>query len=101
MIRVPLFPVPNQTLAITLANQACEIVLRQNGANMFLDLRADGTPVVLTRVCRNKQRLLLDVKYRGFVGDFLFLDTQGDTQPEYTGLDSRYVLYYLEASDLE
>lgn len=99
MIRVPLFANPDQTLAITLAGQACEIALRQNGDNMYFDLTVNGVDIVLTRIVRNKQLLCLDARYRPFVGDFLFLDTQGDTQPVYTGLDSRYVLYYIEATD--
>jgi len=100
MIRIPLDPVPSQTFAITLGGQACEIAVRQNGANIFVDLTVNGVPIFLTRVARNKQRLAIDVQYRPFVGDLLFVDTQGDTQPEYTGLGSRYVLYYLEAADL-
>lgn len=100
MIRVPLQAVPNQTLAITLAGQACQLALRQNGDNMYFDLTVNGTNIVLCRVVRNKQRLCIDAQYRPFVGDFLFNDTQGDTQPEYTGLDSRYLLYYLEQADL-
>jgi hypothetical protein len=100
MIRVPLAVTPNQTLAIVLGGQACQIALRQNGANMYFDLTVNNSAIVLSRICRNKQRLLLDVAYRGFVGDFLFNDTQGDTQPDYTGLDSRYLLYYVEAADL-
>lgn len=100
MIRVPLAAVPNQTLAIVLNNQACEIALRQNGDDMYFDLTVNGAPIVLTRIVRNKQRLLLDAQYRGVVGDFLFWDMQGDTQPNYTGLNVRYVLFYLEPADL-
>lgn len=100
MIRVPLAAVPTQTLAITLAGQPCQLALRQNGGNMYFDLTVNGVDIVLSRIVRNKQRLCLDAQYRPFVGDFLFNDTQGDTQPVYTGLDSRYVLYYLEAADL-
>lgn len=101
MILVPLAAIANQTLAIVLAGQPCQIALRQNGANMYFDLSVnDDEAIVATRICRNKQLLLLNVQYRGFVGDFLFVDTQGDTQPEYTGLNSRYFLYYVEESDM-
>lgn len=99
MIRVPLAAAPSQTLAIVLNNQACEIALRQNGGNMYFDLSANGAEIVRSRIVRNKQRLCIDAKYRPFIGDFLFFDTQGDTQPEYTGLGSRYVLLYIEPSD--
>lgn len=100
MIRVPLSAVPDQTLAITLAGQACQIALRSNGGNLYFDLTAGGVSIVRTRIVRNKQLLLLDARYRPFVGDFLFNDTQGDTQPVFTELDSRYVLYYVEEAEL-
>lgn len=100
MIRVPLAATPNQTLAIVVGGQACQIALRQNGANMYFDLRVNNVDIVLCRIVRNKQLLLLDVKYRGFIGDFLFNDTLGDSQPYYTGLDTQYVLYYVAPGDL-
>ena len=100
MIRIPLTVTPTQTLAVTLAGQPCEIELRQNGPNMYFDLTVNGVNIVRTRVVRNKQLLLLDAKYKGFSGDFFFNDTQGDTQPDYLQLDSRYLLYYVEAGEL-
>lgn len=102
MLKVPLSAVPDQTLSITLGGQACQIALRQNGGNMYFDLTSNSAPVVTCRIARNIQRLLLDAKYRGFVGDFFFYDSQGDTDPQYTGLgdSGRYALYYLEATDL-
>ena len=99
MIHVPLSAVPNQTLSIVLAGQSFQIALRQNGGNLYFDLTVGGASVVLTRICRNKQRLLLDAQYHGVVGDFSFFDSQGDTDPQYTGLDGRYKLYYLELAD--
>lgn len=100
MIHVPLQPVPNQTLAINLAGQSCQIALRYNGGPLFLDLTVGGVAVVTCKICRNLQRLLLDAQYHGFSGDFVFVDSQGDTDPTYTGLDDRYRLYYLAATDL-
>lgn len=101
MIHIPLSAVPNQTLSITLAGQAFQVALRQNGDNMYIDLTAGGSSVIRTRICRNRQRLLLDAQYHGVVGDFFFNDSQGDTDPQYLGLDVRYKLYYLEVADLE
>lgn len=100
MIRIPLAAVPNQTLSVVLANQVCGITLRQNGPNMYFDLIVNGQSVVRTRLAQNNQRLLLDAGYRGVVGDFTFHDTRGDTKPEFTGLNTRYILLYLEAADL-
>lgn len=95
MLRVPLQPVPIQTLSTTLARQACQIALRQNGGNIYFDLQLNGEYIVRTRICRDRQRLLLDAHYRGFVGDFAFVDTQGTSNPQFAGLGDRYQLAYL------
>lgn len=97
MIRIPLKAVPNQTLAITLARQNVQLAVRQNGGALFLDLTSNGASVLRTRICRDRLRLLLGAHYRGFVGDLAFVDTQGKTDPQFEGLGSRYVLYYIEA----
>lgn len=105
MKRVPLAAVPSQTLTIVLAQQACQIAVYTRGALMYLDLTVGGVAIVTGRICRNLARLLRDAGYRGFVGDFVFVDTQtamvldGD-DPNYLGLEDRFQLVYLEAADL-
>lgn len=96
---IPVQPVPTQTLAVVLAGQPAQIEIRQNGANMYFSLRLADRPIVLTRICRNRQRLLLDVEYKGFIGDFEFQDTQGAEQPTYIGLGTRFVLRYFGADE--
>lgn len=95
MLRIPLQAVPSQTLAVDLARQAVQIALRHNGANLFFDLLKDGEYITRTRICRDRQRLLLDERYRGFVGDFMFVDLQGTENPQFAGLDTRFHLIYL------
>ena len=102
--QIPLGAVAGQTFSINLGNQACLIELRTLGlgvdAHLYFSLTVSGSPIVTTRVCRNRQRLLLDAQYRGFQGDFMFIDTQGDTDPAYTGLGTRYVLVYILQAEL-
>jgi hypothetical protein len=78
-------------------------------AGLFFDLTVNGTPILNTSRCLDRTRLLLDREYLGVSGDFMFLDTlatQGGpptfngTPPYYTGLNSQYVLLYIEQSDL-
>jgi hypothetical protein len=95
---IPLQAVPNQTLAVTLVQQSAQIALRQNGKNLYFDLLNSGAYVVRSRICRDRQRLLLDAQYMGFSGDFMFVDTQGTDDPFYSGLGSRFVLVYLPAT---
>lgn len=104
MKAIPLGAVPSQTLSVVLAKQAARITLTTKRGNLYFSLTNSGAPVVTNRICRNEQRLLLDAQYQGFVGDFAFVDTQGDTDPVYLGLGAapaaRYYLLYFEASDL-
>lgn len=95
MLLVPLSAVPSQTLFITLGGQSCAISLRSNGGDLYLNLLVSNAPIMVGKVCRNRQRLLVGLDYRGFVGDFVFVDSQGDEQPDYTGLGDRWNLYYL------
>jgi hypothetical protein len=100
MQTIPVTAVPSQSFAVTLANQACAISLTTRNGKLYFSLSVGGVPIATMRVCRNSQRILLDSQYQGFVGDFTFIDTKGDTDPTYTGLGSRYKLIYLEAADL-
>lgn len=99
MQRIPIQAVPNQTLAVTLARQSVQLAIRQNGDALYLSLVSNGRSIVRTRICRDRQRLLLDVKYQGFIGDFAFVDTRGTLDPQYYGLGSRFQLYYIGAGE--
>lgn len=100
MIQVPLSVVPAQSLSIRLGGQACQIALRQNGQFLYFTLIADSVEIVKYRTCMNRQRLLIDAKYKGFVGEFMFVDqSPADEPPTYTGLNSRWILYYLSADE--
>lgn len=111
---VPLSPVPDQTLQIVLGGQNCVIsIYTLNGYSMvadnnldvpqsflYFDLAVNGAQITNTVICLDRDRLLLSRAYLGVVGDFMFVDTQGSSDPQASGLGSRYQLLYLEASDL-
>lgn len=99
MMVVPLKAVSNQTLAVSLARQPAQIALRQNGSNIYFSLSVNNSPIVRTRIVRDRQRLLLDMAYKGFIGDFIVVDTQGADDPVYDGLGTRFVMYYLAAGE--
>jgi hypothetical protein len=113
MMNVPLSGVPSQTLQIVLDGQNCQIsVYTKNGYDysdptfqttasyICFDLTVNGVVITTTQNCLDGARLLLNRQYFGFVGDFMFIDTQGDEDPQYVGLGSRWLLLYLEADDL-
>lgn len=99
MLIVPLQATPNQTLSVILANQNCRITVYQRFFGLYFDLISNGAAVRAGVSCLNGNKLVR-YQYLGFTGDFLFFDTQGKTDPVYTGLGARYQLAYLEAADL-
>lgn len=94
MLLIPLGAVPSQTLAVTLAGQSVQMALRTIGGSLYTTIDSNGGTIVTNRICRNRQRLLLDATYHGFLGNFAFIDMRGDTDPIYTGLGTRYALVY-------
>lgn len=98
-LEVPLRAEPSQRLTVSLSNQACQIELRQEAFGLFMDLYVNDDAIILGVICENKNRIVRN-SYLGFDGDFIFLDTQGTADPEYTGLGSRYLLFYVPPDEL-
>lgn len=99
MMVIPVQPLPNQSLQVQLANQACTIELVQTAFGLFCNLYIGSTPIIGGVICENLNRIVRSL-YLGFVGDLMIMDTQGMSDPNYLGLGSRYLLQYLEAADL-
>jgi hypothetical protein len=104
MMIIPVQAVPSQTLSAVLANQSCQIAIYQKpvgdtGATMFVDLLVNNAPIMTGVVARDRLRLVRE-PYLGFVGDLAFVDTQGASDPLYTGLGSRFQFLYVEPADL-
>lgn len=101
---IPLQALPNQTVLVQLGNQSCTITVQQQAYGMFLTLFLGNNtvPTIASALCENLNRLVRDA-YLGFVGDLLFNDTQGSSNPVYTGLGgstARYQLCYVTPTDL-
>jgi hypothetical protein len=113
-------PVDSQTIDVLLAGQSCKInvyykqttpnggwqnnTLIINGDTLFkpalfLDLYVLNNPIITGSICLDRVNAVRN-GYNGFIGGLAFIDTQGKSDPEYTGLGSRYVFVYLEASDI-
>ena len=96
---IPLQPVNNQYVTVTLANQPVQLVVTQRSTGLFIDIYLNNALLLGGSLCRNATRIIRDT-YFGFAGDFAFYDTQDTSDPYYTGLGSRYVLMYLSVADL-
>lgn len=99
MQTIPLRPKPAQRMSVNLANQLCTIKVYQRSTGLFLDLYVNDVIVVGGVLCENANRIVRD-KYFGFAGDLAFFDTQGELDPFYDELGTRWVLNYLEATEL-
>lgn len=95
---VPLNPVPNQAVTVTLGGQACQVDVKQKRTGVFLDLYVGGALVIAGALCQDRNPVVRSV-YLGFVGDLAFIDTQGTSDPTFNGLGTRYLLAYLTAAD--
>ena len=96
---IPVTDTYAQTFSVTLGGQDCTLNLYQRPAGLFIDVSVAGTLVIGGVICRNTTRVVRDA-YLGFIGDLLWLDNQGQTDPASPGLGTRYSLVYLEASEV-
>jgi hypothetical protein len=71
------------------------------GHALYLDLFLNGALLLSGVICRNGTAIVRNT-YFGFVGDLAFYDTQGSTDPVFTGLGNggRYILAYLSPGDI-
>lgn len=99
MLIVPINDVPSQTFSVVLAGQSCQIRIFQRGQALYADVSVNNSPVVRGSACRDRVFIVRQT-YLGFIGDLLFVDTQGASDPLSPGLGTRYLLVYAESADL-
>lgn len=99
MLIVPVQATENQTFAVLLAKQNCRLNIYQKFYGVFMDVYVSNQLIIGGVLCENVNRVIRST-YLGFIGDFWFFDTQGNSDPHFTGLGSRYQLQYLEETDL-
>ena len=93
--QIPVDPVPYQEFAVILNGQNCFITLRQMGDFIYMSLRVDNTVIYNNLIC-DVNRVINIYPDANFSGKFFFVDTKGKVKPEYSGLNSRWLLYYSE-----
>ena len=93
--QIPVDPVPYQEFAVILNGQNCFITLRQMGDFLYMSLRVDNTVIYNNLIC-DVNRVINIYPDANFSGKFFFIDIKGKVKPEYSGLNSRWLLYYSE-----
>jgi hypothetical protein len=64
-----------------------------------MDLTVNGNPIMQGVPCLYGNKMVR-YSYLGFQGDLVFLDNVGQLDPAYEGLGGRFILYYIEESEL-
>lgn len=96
---VPLSPFPSQVVSTTVDGQQVTLTLRQLSTGLYANVVSNNAEVVGLVICENENRIVRN-GYLGLQGDFIFVDTQGEDDPYFTGLGSRFQLVYLSAAEL-
>lgn len=96
---IPITATPSQRLSATLGGQNCVINIYQKSAGVYADLFVGGNTLLTCVKCHDRN-LIVRYTYLGFSGDLSFIDTQGTSDPDYTGFNTRYLLVYLSPGDV-
>jgi hypothetical protein len=96
---VPLSAVPSQTVTVVLAGQECIIHVYQRSTGLYLDLTITGTLILAGVICQDRNLLVINA-YLGLIGDLVFIDTLGTSDPSYSGLGARWLLAYLLPAEI-
>ncbi len=100
MLQIPIQPVPSQQVLAVLGGQNCQISIYQKGDRVFVDLNSNGTDMCIGALAHNAVPLDSRNAYDGFQGNLYFIDTQGEDDPQFTGMGSRWQLVYLTTQEV-
>lgn len=103
MQTIPVRAVANQAFQCVLGDQNCSIRLFTRhtvdlGNKLYIDLAVNDAQMLNGVLCQDGL-MLPYYEYLGFVGGLVFLDMQGDEDPEYTGLGDRWQLVYMDKAE--
>lgn len=97
---IPLSPISKQTFSVVLGSQNCQITIDQRGDwGVFVSVAVDSVSIVNSSMARDRVGLVR-YAYTGFIGELYFVDTLGNTDPDYTGFGTQYLMVYDDAVTL-
>jgi hypothetical protein len=99
MKKIPLQPVPAQSLKIKLGGQNCQIRVYYRFGSTYIDLTAGGVVVCTGAICRDRLNVI-QIAQNAFQGALLFVDMLGTSDPLYSGFGERWRLFYKAANEL-
>jgi hypothetical protein len=99
MLIIPTQPIPNQILTSQINGQQTQLNIYQLSTGLYMDVYLNNVLITGGVLCHNLN-VVVRWQYLGYVGDFSFVDQQALTDPFYTGLGSRYLLFYFFPNEL-
>lgn len=96
ILQIPLVAAASQTMSVQLGGQLCRINVYQKATGIYLDLYVSDVLIVGGVICENFNPVVRSL-YLGFRGDLYFWDSQGVSDPDYTGLGGRFLLLWDDA----
>lgn len=91
---------PSQTIRAVLGNQNCQLFLYQKTEGLFVDVAVENNTIVAAALALELVPIVCRT-YAGFVGNLIFVDTQGNSDPHYSQFNSRYSLVYLNEAEYD
>ena len=99
MQEIPLNPVAFQSIKVPLSGKSVQLDIQQRTNGLYINIWLSGKMIMAGIICQNKT-WIVRAAYLGMPGDLTFVDTVGKSNPEYSGLGSRYRLYYQEGQNV-
>lgn len=93
---IPLAAEPSQQVTTTINEQRMTLAVYQKRFGLFVDVYNDNG-LVIGGVLAKNLNLIVRSAYLGFAGDLFFYDTQGTSDPDYTGLGDRFIFLYTDS----
>ncbi|WP_387690769.1 hypothetical protein [Photorhabdus sp. RM71S] len=85
IVEIALSPLPNQTTSFSINGDLIDLTLESRLGKIFATVQKNGEYLVCNRICRNLSYLCRWL---------IFVDIEGNSDPEYSGLGSRYKLVW-------
>lgn len=98
MQQIPLQPIPSQIVRCVLGQQNVTLFIYQKPQGVFVDVTVENESIVTAALALDITPIVCR-DYAGFVGNLMFTDTQGNSDPDYTGFAERFALVYLTEAE--
>ncbi len=99
MQTITLQPLKAQEVTVTLEGQSVTLRIVQRTTGLYIDIGIADLWIAQGVICQNCSKLVR-YAYLGLQGEIFFADTKGSDDPDYSGLGSRFLLFYATAEEM-